>query len=406
MARPTRTLLWLLPALVLAGVAWGWGAFSSRLGELEALPAETAGAFEALCARLRELEVELEAARARLEHSERRGAAEREQAERMDRLEADLRSAGDGLALHGQRFERWKAHHEQQLTVGLGTRLEMLTHQAEERWSDLMGEVHQARRLAVLNRERIVELDRQGDRRPQQMWSELVGPTVQLSGETTVGTGVLLASVLDETSDLWTTPVITAWHVVRDILHDSREDDPSIPVRIYAADGSVRDESASLLGFDRWVDIALLELSTDEPCAHTARLADRERLAAVATFDPIYAVGCPLGNDPIPTFGEVADRRHEVDGERYWMISAPTYIGNSGGGIFDARTHELLAVFSKIYTHGSLQPTVVPHMGLATPLDVIYDWLAAEGLARIEPAEERGAPLTASATLDGPPERD
>jgi len=96
---------------------------------------------------------------------------------------------------------------------------------------------------------------------------------------------------------------------------------------------------------------------------------------------------CPLGNDPIPTFGEVADTRHTVDGQHYWMISAPTYIGNSGGGIFDARTHELLGIFSKIYTHGTLRPTVIPHMGLVTSLSTIYDWLEKVGLGAIEPSE-------------------
>ncbi|MFQ5634674.1 MAG: FAD-dependent oxidoreductase, partial [Gammaproteobacteria bacterium] len=65
--------------------------------------------------------------------------------------------------------------------------------------------------------------------------------------------------------------------------------------------------------------------------------------------------------------GEVADERHEVDGEHYWMISAPTYIGNSGGGIFDAQTHELLAVFSKIYTHGrDLYATLEKETGVPT----------------------------------------
>jgi hypothetical protein len=32
-----------------------------------------------------------------------------------------------------------------------------------------------------------------------------------------------------------------------------------------------------------------------------------------------------------------------------------------------------------IYTYGKSHPTVVPHMGLFVPLDVIYRWLDAEG---------------------------
>ncbi|HEX6882936.1 MAG TPA: hypothetical protein VF530_06120, partial [Planctomycetota bacterium] len=87
--------------------------------------------------------------------------------------------------------------------------------------------------------------------------------------------------------------------------------------------------------------------------------------------------------------GEIATCSHHVDGQVYWMINAPTYIGNSGGGIFDADTHELLGLFSKIYTHGSLRPTIVPHMGLVTPLDRVYDWLVQVGHGELVPEESR-----------------
>ena len=401
-----RMLLLLAPTLPLALATWGWWTLQSRIGELESLPRETAGVFTALDGRLTELEAELLGARARLERTEGLGAAARKRDLRVDLLEAGVHSTREDLVLHGERFDEWKVRHEQQLALGLGERLETLSRRAEERLEGLRSEVRGTGALAALNGERLDELRTRASRRPHVMWRELVGPTVQLCGETTVGTGVLLASIADEESGRWTTPVITAWHVVRDILQDARNDDPSIPVAIYSADGTVRQESALLLGFDRWVDVALLEMTTDEPCEYSARLASRERLAAVSTFDSIYAVGCPLGNDPIPTYGEIADRRHRVDGELYWMISAPTYIGNSGGGVFDAQTHELLAIFSKIYTHGSLQPTVVPHMGLATPLDTIYDWLAEEGLTSVAPTLGRGTPLTAAASLETPLERD
>ncbi len=62
------------------------------------------------------------------------------------------------------------------------------------------------------------------------------------------------------------------------------------------------------------------------------------------------------------------------------MINAPTYFGNSGGGIYRADTKQLIGVFSKIYTHGKGNPVVVPHMGLCTPMEQIYAWLATENL--------------------------
>ena len=75
------------------------------------------------------------------------------------------------------------------------------------------------------------------------------------------------------------------------------------------------------------------------------------------------------------------------------MISAPTYYGNSGGGIFLADGRRLLGVFSKIYTHGRGNPVVVPHMGLCTPMSAIYAWLDAEGYGDVIPQ----VPLAADA---------
>jgi len=176
---------------------------------------------------------------------------------------------------------------------------------------------------------------------------------------------------------------------VRDIQENPPDLELPVPVQIYREDGSTRSEKARLLCHDPKLDAALLELRLDEPTDFGARLAPRSRLADVRIFETVVAVGCPLGNDPIPTRGEVATCHHEVDGETYWMINAPTYIGNSGGGIFDAQTHELMGIFSKIYTHGSIRPTIVPHMGLVTPLSKIYDWLVEAGHAEVVPPAER-----------------
>jgi hypothetical protein len=252
-----------------------------------------------------------------------------------------------------------------------------------ESFSRLLSEV---RTKADESCQRVDELDRTvGSQRDLSgMWHGLVGPVVQLAGETSVGSGVLLRAPLQPDADgLFHMPLLTAWHVVRDIQGDLSRTEVPVPTTVYLADGSLRHESAHLLRYDATLDAALLELRTPDRLADGARLASKERLADVAIFDGVYAVGCPLGNDPIPTYGEVATTRHVVDGQYYWMINAPTYIGNSGGGIFDARTHELLGIFSKIYTHGAVRPTIVPHMGLVTPLGRVYEWLEHEGFAAL-----------------------
>ena len=215
-------------------------------------------------------------------------------------------------------------------------------------------------------------------------WRRIVGPTVQLSGDTTVGSGVVLRSTPLEDGSGYETLVVTAWHVVRDILADKINPmDKDVPVAIYLEDGTVVHRTAQLIGKNAVIDAALLVLDGTEPVPNGATLASRSYLKSRSIFHPIYAVGCPLGNDPIPTPGELSDLDHYIDGSTYWMISAPTYIGNSGGGIYDGASNHLMGLFSKIYTHGNIRPTIVPHMGLVSPLALVYQWLEDDHIAQV-----------------------
>lgn len=231
------------------------------------------------------------------------------------------------------------------------------------------------------------------------LWRTLVGPIAQLAGEESVGSGILVRGVVAEGSDEPCDYVLTAWHVVRDIQGSLYNRDMPVPVQVYVEEGRTQERTAELLEFDADVDIALLRLTGGELVRDTARLPAPERLHELAIFDRVCAVGCPLGNDPIPTLGEIAATHHEVDGETYLMINAPTYVGNSGGGIFDAETRELLGVFSKVYTHGSLRPTIVTHMGLVTPLTIVYEWLEAVGYGFLVPAG--GGQATPASAVQG-----
>jgi hypothetical protein len=273
----------------------------------------------------------------------------------------------------------------------LAERLAAFGATSDTRWNSLVAQVSTLEDSTQKAQDAVERLDTQPGkpvvRDLDRMWSELVGPIVQLSGDVTVGSGVLLKSRIDKHSGSYVTQVLTAWHVVRDIQGDLTRTKMPVPVTIYSPDGKTEHVEAKLLVFNAKLDAALLEIKTEAPFENGANLASRERLAELEIFDRIYAVGCPLGNDPIPTAGEIATVRHKVDGGNYLMVNAPTYIGNSGGGIFDSKTHDLIGIFSKIYTHGAVRPTIVPHMGLATPLNRIYDWLQGEGYASVIPTK-------------------
>lgn len=305
-------------------------------------------------------------------------------------LQVALAAAAERLAAQGSELANMA---KAVSTEDVERRLREAQDGTEERFEGLSEVVARTASVVARTQEEVAQIEEDLDRDVDRMWSELVGPTVQLAGETTVGSGVLLQSRRLEDSDDYETLIVTAWHVVRDILADAGGNEAPVPTTIYSADGSTWLESAKLLHYNVDLDVALLRLETDQNLEHGAELATTERMQEMKIFEDIYAVGCPLGNDPIPTRGEIADTRHRVDGKTYWMLSAPTYIGNSGGGIFDAKSHQLIGVFSKIYTHGNLRPTVVPHMGLATPMHQVYEWIEKEKLGRLVANEGHGPTL-------------
>jgi S1-C subfamily serine protease len=377
----SRTLLVTGATVALLALAGEVRLMAGRLDGLEHRPSTDP-------ARVARLERELSSTR-------RLSAAELE-AERMARSDLERRLESLSLGLHEAsgsvdglrgRLEGWERSWGERRPEELEGQLSALRGELESR-SHTLTELalgasrrvdEDAERLAELRR-RVEQIDRARD--VDGMWRELVGPVVQLAGDVTVGSGVLLESRPREDGGSLTY-LITSWHVVRDIYGSPERVSTPVPVKIYLPEGGTRSETAHMVAYDVPLDVALLELDTHEPVPCGARLASRERVAQVRIFDPVYAVGCPLGNDPIPTPGEVAATRHEVDGALYWMISAPTYIGNSGGGIFDAESHELVGIFSKIYTHGAMRSTIVPHMGLVTPLGIVYEWLDEVGQSQV-----------------------
>lgn len=232
-------------------------------------------------------------------------------------------------------------------------------------------------------------------RDPDLLTRTMLLPTVQLNGDDTVGSGTIVCSGRNPRSgDAIETYVLTSYHVVRNILADTpRAAKDGIDVTVYLP-GERLVVKGRLVASQPRIDAALLQLATERQLPFVADVLPRSEIGTVKVWDPVCAVGCPLGNDPVPSHGEVSSLRNELNGTNYWMVNAPTYFGNSGGGIYRTDTCQLIGVFSKIYTHGKGTPVVVPHMGLCTPIEAIHDWLADEKLDHLL-ANRRAAELAA-----------
>jgi S1-C subfamily serine protease len=219
----------------------------------------------------------------------------------------------------------------------------------------------------------------------------MILPTTQLRGNGTVGSGVIVYS--EHQPDVGpaedppaTTFILTAYHVVVEVLGDSLDRGllPEVHVLLENQLDTTQVFSAKLVLFDRPRDVALLRLNSAKKMENVAQMASSVEFRNIDIFSPAYAIGCPLGNRPLPTLGEISSKSKAVGGQVFWMLSAPTFFGNSGGGVYLARNCHLIGISTMIYTYGKRNPAVVPHMGLFVPLNTVYAWLESEGFGFIK----------------------
>ena len=212
--------------------------------------------------------------------------------------------------------------------------------------------------------------------RRKQLRDDILRPVFQVSGDDAVGSAVLVYRGKDEQGAYYL--ALSAYHVLRDIVANENDVDPHEVVFDNIFDqitGGPVIVPGIMLAEKIDSDLALLRINTDIDLGAVAQLAPLARLNLIDAFSPVYTVGCPLGTNAQATRGEITRDDWVVDEQPYWMVSSPAYFGNSGGGVFLEETHELIGIFSKIYTHGNYRPQVVTHMGLAVPLDTIHGWL-------------------------------
>ncbi len=226
-------------------------------------------------------------------------------------------------------------------------------------------------------REGLAGLRRSLERDLERIRKEILGPSLQVSARSGVGGGTVIGC-RETGPDEYEIFIVTAFHVVEKAVveKEGKTTFQEVEIRVYDAGGKLADErTAEFLSHHRAKDLALLRMRSSEPWPVVANLASRDTLRAIRVFTPVYAVGCPLGHPPLPSPGEISTLRKEVDGENFWMMNAPTFFGNSGGGIFHRETHELVGISAMICTYDGFVSVPVPHLGIMVSLETVYDWL-------------------------------
>ena len=224
-------------------------------------------------------------------------------------------------------------------------------------------------------------------RDPEILRSTMLAPTVQTVIGPHVGAGVLISKKADEASGAFEYHILSCWHTFREevekyenalLLSKVQEStvppkEPKIEIKIYI-DGEPVSESARLIFSQSDKDLSLLSIRSELDLP-IAKFSMDYRESKVQVFSPVVAIGCPLGNDPIPSMGIVSDVSQPHEDKTYMMTTAATHIGNSGGPIFSLETGEIEGILSKVYMSGRAAQTVVSHMGLSVKRTQIFDFL-------------------------------
>jgi S1-C subfamily serine protease len=219
----------------------------------------------------------------------------------------------------------------------------------------------------------------------QTLYEDLLYPSVRITTADGIGSGVIIgvnefisSRAHESTNELMNSStnelfILTAAHVVGD--------EALVSVELF---NSTESLPAFVVATDTGKDLALLRLKPNtqntgcqirlkpntqntgcQTLVWVAKLAPRSYVPYI--FTPVWVIGCSLGLPTRPSEGIISAISNDA-----WEISAPILPGNSGGGVFDGRTHELIgiAVWVRVY-----QGQLITTMAGIVPINQIYEFL-------------------------------
>jgi hypothetical protein len=133
--------------------------------------------------------------------------------------------------------------------------------------------------------------------------------------------------------------------------------------------------------FEGGEDWALLRCRDKENvCEYVANIFPRDDVDNIHIFDEVFAVGASLGHPPIATDGHIAYMDDEIDHYNYWMSTAQTIFGNSGGAVYRwsraRKCYEYVGIPSRIQVKLlGFSADAITHMGYFIPIERIYKLL-------------------------------
>lgn len=133
---------------------------------------------------------------------------------------------------------------------------------------------------------------------------------------------------------------------------------------------------ADIVCYDKEEDLALLRVRSTTEFKHVAQMYPEDEINKLIAFMPVWNVGCGLGGIPAITDGRLSGFGIDIDNKDFFLVTAPSIFGNSGGATFLAETGEYIGVPARISTYPfGWGADVATHLGYSIPISRIYNFL-------------------------------
>ena len=217
-------------------------------------------------------------------------------------------------------------------------------------------------------------------------------PVTRVRAADAGGSGVVIYSEPDPDNEgQYVNIVLTCEHVIaknvvdkdewdavlkRDVKHDVTSE---CTIELFDYDNSRVISANSIRGeiiaYDKSHDLAAVKLNNTRKIEHVATIIPKKEIANLQIADPVWVSGCSLLHDPFPNPGTLTYLREMIDQKAYIMQNAPSIFGNSGGGLFNGVTGNLLGLTSRItVTQLGFGFDVQSWMGFTTHPDRLYEF--------------------------------
>lgn len=228
----------------------------------------------------------------------------------------------------------------------------------------------------------------------QKMHEQMLYPSVRVRTGKAGGSGTVVFSGKNANGE-YETYVTTNHHVVEDAIEVKRawnsrvgkeikkEYCKTVQVELFRYNdlsrciGTGIGLEADIMMYDVEQDFALLKVREKEmKIDFVANIFPIAKLPEIHIYDELFAVGAALGHPPISTDGRLTYMDDEIDNFKYWMSTAATIFGNSGGSVYrqnDDGDYEYIGIPSRISISGFAD--AITHMGYFIPIDRIYKLL-------------------------------